>query len=191
MRAYIVLWSSVNDRLKLHLCSSNLQLLLTIVARLIFSMQTTRKEKLFTNLPCIECPIQQSSHLWTLGVSKTCAEKAGFGPRSSLAMFAKGRRFVALDYAQQQRSTTTQPHHARVPLPMYKGQCPHLSDWRQAYARSELPATLYCCTHHRDWWFHVYTNSFAVSPALTPKADQSFFCCTTIGVQMTYSHVFS
>ena len=114
MPAYIVLWSSVNDRLKLHLCSSNLQLLLAIVARLIFSMQTTRKEKLFTNLHCIDGPIQQSSHLWTLGVSKTCAEKAGFGPRSSPAMFANGRRFVAMDYAQQQRSTTTQPHHARA-----------------------------------------------------------------------------
>ena len=127
MRAYILFWSSVNDRLKLHLCSSNLQLLLAIVARLIFSMQTTRKEKLFTNLHCIDGPIQQSSHLWTLAVSQTCAEKAGFGPRSSPAKcFSKGRRFVALDYAQQQRSTTThnnnaqqqrstttQPHHAR------------------------------------------------------------------------------
>ena len=115
MRAYILFWSSVNDRLKLHLCSSNLQLLLAIVARLIFSMQTTRKEKLFTNLHCIDGPIQQSSHLWTLAVSKTCAEKAGSSPRSSLAMFVKlgeGSLLWITHNEQQQRSTTTQPHHA-------------------------------------------------------------------------------
>ena len=156
MRAYILFWSSVNDRLKLHLCSSNLQLLLAIVARLIFSMQTTRKEKLFTNLHCIDGPIQQSSHLWTLAVFKTCAEKAGFGPRSSLAVFVKREKVrcsglrTTNNNAQRQRNPTT--HSPPLPT-MYKGQCPHLSDWRHAYARSEQPTTLYCCTHHADRLF--------------------------------------